>query len=83
MSLYTRLKASLTESICKLKHLEEQDMVEFNYELSEEALRVLELENELGEKDAEIEELKTHIKTLEKKIKDHYGQSYPAVQSRI
>ncbi len=28
MSLYTRLKASLTESICLMKHLEEQEMVD-------------------------------------------------------
>ena len=69
MSLYTRLKASLTESICAIKQLEEEDkMVDFNYMLSEAEEQVLELQNELGEKDAKIEKLERHIKSLDNAI---------------
>ena len=76
MSLYTRLKASLTESICLMKHLEEEDideMVDFNYVLSEAEEQVLELQNELGKKDAEIKELNSKYKWLKEKYEEDTG----------
>lgn len=59
---YERLKTALTYFIAYAK---DEEVVEFNKVLNEDQERVLELENELGEKDAQIAELKLHIESLE------------------
>lgn len=67
MSLYRNLKASLTESICLMKHLEEeeQEVVDFNYILTEKEQKyesdIDALEKELVVKDTKIKELQRQI----------------------
>lgn len=61
------MKSNLVESLCLQKHLEEKDMTfgaNENDDTSEIYL-IAELQNELGEKDMEIEELKIRIIDLE------------------
>ncbi len=51
-------------------------MVNFNYVLNKAEEQVLELQNEIGEKDAKIEELKEHVKHLEQKLDSHNGPKH-------
>ena len=50
-------------------------MVEFSKVLTQDQLRVLELEFEIGETEAEIADLKLQIEDLEEIIKAIYGQT--------